>query len=193
RRHRELRNFAGMDVGAEPHDLLFGAVHHFELERCAGVIMPDLDGIDAMPVRAFAARQQEIDRGGGGAAVDHARVAERLAVVAALGVRRERERTDDIGGGVGHARRQNLFLRARISANTCAAALPVMPMPAATSGRSARRNGLASFSSPMVTGIVGSPLAICCLTCTSRAASTALAGSMVRAKRILAAVYSCPQ
>ena len=35
-----------------------------------------------------------------------------------------------------------------------------MPMPAATSGRSARRNGLASFSSPMVTGMVGRPFSI---------------------------------
>ena len=64
---------------------------------------------------------------------DDARIAERLAVVAAFRVRRERERADDVGGG-GHARRQNLFFRALISANTCAAALPVMPMPAATSG-----------------------------------------------------------
>ena len=35
----------------------------------AGVIVPDLGGIDAVPVRALAARQQEIDRGRGGAAV----------------------------------------------------------------------------------------------------------------------------
>ena len=39
--------------------------------------------------------------------------------------------------------------------------LPAMPMPAATSGTSARRNGFANFSSPMVTGMVGSPFASC--------------------------------
>src|SRR5665213_3397354 len=86
-----------------------------------------------------------------------------------------------------------LFLRVRISANTCAAGFPAMPMPAATSGWSARRNELASFSSPMVTGMVGSPAAICCLACASRAASAELSGSTVRAKRILARVYSWPQ
>jgi hypothetical protein len=33
-------------------------------QRVARVIVPDFDRIDPMPVRAFAARQQEIDRGG---------------------------------------------------------------------------------------------------------------------------------
>ncbi len=77
----------------------FGAVDDFELERRAGVIVPDLDGVDAVPVRALAARQQEIDRGRGGAAVDHAGIAEGLAVVAAFGMRLEIERADDVGGG----------------------------------------------------------------------------------------------
>src|SRR5665213_3193824 len=76
RRHRELRHLVAVDVGAEPDDFFFRAVHHFELERRAGVIVPDLGGVDTMPVRALAARQQEIDRGGGGAAVDDARIAD---------------------------------------------------------------------------------------------------------------------
>jgi hypothetical protein len=46
--------------------------------------VPDLDGVDAVPVRALAARQQEQDRGRDGAAVDLARIAEGLAVVTAL-------------------------------------------------------------------------------------------------------------
>ena len=88
-----------MDVGAEPDDLFFGAVDDFELERRAGVIVPDLDRVDAVPVRALAARQQELDRGGGGAAVDVARVAKGLAIVPAFGVRLEIELGDDVGGG----------------------------------------------------------------------------------------------
>src|ERR1035441_9323951 len=75
-----------MDVGAEPDDLLFGAVHHFELEGRASVVVPDFDRVDAVPVRAFAARQQEINRRGGGAAVDHtgsgARASARMMSVA---------------------------------------------------------------------------------------------------------------
>ena len=81
-----------MDIGAEPNNLLFGAVHYFELERRAGVVVPDFDRIDAVPVRAFAARQQEINRRGGGAAVNDTRIAERLALMPALGVRRARAR-----------------------------------------------------------------------------------------------------
>jgi hypothetical protein len=81
-----------MDIGAEPNNLLFGAVHYFELERRAGVVAPDFDRIDAVPVRAFAARQQEINRRGGGAAVNDTRIAERLAIMPALGVRRARAR-----------------------------------------------------------------------------------------------------
>src|SRR5712691_225401 len=55
----------------------------------------DLDRIDAMPVRALAARQQEIDRGRGGArTVDRAWVAEGLAKMAAFGMRLELEQRD---------------------------------------------------------------------------------------------------
>src|SRR5262249_45305051 len=83
----------------------------------------------------------------------------------------------------------NLFLRVRISAKTSAAGLPAMPMPEATSGTSARRNGLASFSSPSVTGIVGSLFAICCFACVSRAASALLFGWLVSANLIFAVVH----
>src|SRR6516225_6474445 len=50
--------------------------------------------------------------------------------------------------------RQDLFLRSRISANTFHAGLPVSPTDFATSGTSARRNGFAAFSAPMVDGMV---------------------------------------
>ena len=95
-----------MDIGAEPDDLLFGAVHNFKLERRAGVIMPDLDRVDAVPARAFAACQQEINRRRGGAAVNDTRIAEGLAIMPALGVRRERERADDVGGALSRGHRE---------------------------------------------------------------------------------------
>src|SRR5581483_3633644 len=98
RRDRELRHLVGVNVGAQRHDLLLGAVDHFELERAAGVIVPDLDGVDAVPVRALAAGQQEQDGGRSGAAVMAARVAEGLAVMPAFGMRLEPQLADDIGG-----------------------------------------------------------------------------------------------
>ena len=65
----------------------------------ARVVVPDLDRIDPVPVRALAAREQEIDRRRGGTpAVDRAAVPERLAVVSALGVGPEIEQADDVRG-----------------------------------------------------------------------------------------------
>jgi hypothetical protein len=46
-----------MNVAAEAEDFRLGAVDDLELEGGTGVIVPDLDGIDAVPVRTFAARQ----------------------------------------------------------------------------------------------------------------------------------------
>ena len=63
RRHDRLRRFAGSEVGAEPDAALPAVIGDLQRQRAAGVIMPDLHRIDAMPVRALAARQQEIDRG----------------------------------------------------------------------------------------------------------------------------------
>ena len=70
-----------------------------QAQRRAGMEVPRLRRIDAMPVRALAARQQEIDRGRGSAAVDRRRIAERLAEMPALRMRREGEHADDVGGG----------------------------------------------------------------------------------------------
>lgn len=55
---------------------------------------------------ALAARQQEINRRGGGAAVDHAGIAEGLAIMPALGMRGERERADDVGGALSLGHRE---------------------------------------------------------------------------------------
>src|ERR1700730_17459850 len=108
----------------------------------------------------------------------------------ALRMRHEVEAAHDVGGG---ERDQNLFFRSRISAKTCHAGAPASPTDLATSGRSARRNGLAVFSSPMVEGIVGLRSAPRRATSCSRADSAALPGSIVLAKRMLACVYSWPQ
>src|ERR1700722_595237 len=181
------------DVTAERHalDASF-ALRDFELKRRAGMPMPDFDRIDAVPVRAFAARQQKIDRGRCRAsALDLARVAKHLTEMPAFRMRFQIEQPDDVAGGKAAA--QNRFLRSRISANTFHAGLPARPSDFATSAASARRNGLAAFSAPIVAGMVGLPAASCCLTCSARAASALLFGSMVLAKRMFASVYSWPQ
>ena len=69
RRHDRLRHFAGGEIGTEPDAALAVIVGNLQRQRAAGVIMPDLHRIDAMPMRALAARQQEIDRGGARASV----------------------------------------------------------------------------------------------------------------------------
>src|SRR5580658_6002605 len=154
--------------------------------------MPDFDRIDPVPMRAFAARQQKIDRGRCRApALDLARVAKHLAEMAALRMRFQIEQPDDVACGKAFA--QNRFLRSRISANTFHAGLPARPSDFATSALSARRNGFSAFSAPMVAGMVALPAPRSCFTSSARAASALLSGSMVLAKRILASVYSWPQ
>src|SRR6266481_6647787 len=64
RRHDGLWQFAGREIRAEPETPLPVVIRSLQCQRAAGVIMPDLDRVDAMPVRALAARQQEIVRGG---------------------------------------------------------------------------------------------------------------------------------
>jgi len=64
RRHDRLRPLAGREIGTERHQMRCAAVMgDLQHQRTAGIVMPDLDGIDAMPVRTIAAREQEIDRG----------------------------------------------------------------------------------------------------------------------------------
>ncbi len=103
RRHDGLGPFAGGDVGTEldrvRRAILIGDL---QIERAAGVIVPDLDGIDAMPVRAVAPRQQVVDRSrtrpscGIGTGV-----AKRLAIIPAFGMRPQFEARNDIVGA-GH-------------------------------------------------------------------------------------------
>src|SRR4029077_5850771 len=147
---------------------------------------------DAMPLRAFAACEQKINRGRDRAAIrDLLWVAESLAEVAALRVRLEGEHTDDVL--CTQRRHQKRFFRSRISANTFQAGWPPRPSDLASSELSARRNGLAAFSAPIVAGMVGLPAARSFATSSARAASALLFGSMLLANRILASVYSWPQ
>src|SRR6185312_9187881 len=65
-------------------------------ERRAGVVMPDLVGIDPMPVRALAGLQQEVDGGRGAARLVGRAV--HLAKMPALGMRLQPEAGNDLGG-----------------------------------------------------------------------------------------------
>src|ERR1700722_1459262 len=110
RRNDALRALAGREIAAE-HDALAAARRrNFELERRARVPMPDLDRVDAMPVRTLAARQQKIDRGGrrtgdADAALPRERgrqrerdIAKGLPVMPAFRMRLQIQDPDHIGG-----------------------------------------------------------------------------------------------
>jgi biopolymer transport protein ExbB len=92
------RNKAAMErvrgFGAELHAALSVLIGDLQDQRVAGVIVPDFDRIDAMPVRAFAACQQEIDRGG---ARTSAGVAKGLAIVPAFRMRLQFEPRNNLG------------------------------------------------------------------------------------------------
>src|SRR5579871_2139776 len=160
-------------------------------QRTSGIVVPGLDRIDAVPVRAVAAHEQEVDRGGMRAPVGiDALVAKSLAVIPAFGMRPEFEPRDDVGSRWCH---QDLFLRSRSSPNTSVAFAPFMCSFVATSGSSARRNTLAFFSSPSRTGIVGLFAARSFATSSARVFSAGLSLSTVSANFTFEAVYSWPQ
>src|SRR5262249_37354302 len=149
-------------------------------QRRARVIVPGLDRIDAMPVRAFATRQQEIDRGRIGASLRVvALVAKRLAIMPAFRMRLQLEPRDDVGSR--GRRHQDLFLRSRSSPKISAGSAPFMCSLAATDGSSARRNTFAFFSSPSSVGTVGLFSARSFATSAARACSTGLSDSTVNA------------
>src|ERR1700754_430098 len=188
-----LWHFAGGKIRAESNAMMAAVIRNQQRQRTSRVIMPDLDRIDAVPMRAFAARQQEIDRGGNGASVRiKTRIAKSLAKMPAFGMRLELKPRDDVGGGR-RPNHQDLFLRSRSSPNTSAALAPFRCTLAATDGSSARKNTFAFFSSASSVGIVGLPAARSRVTSSARAFRSGLFGSMVSANLTLAAVYSWPQ
>src|SRR5258708_33271145 len=83
-RDNGLRHFARSEIGTEPDAAPAAIVCDLQAQRVACVIMPDFDRIDAMPVRALAPRQQEMDRRGQRTAVrDDATGTKRLAILPA--------------------------------------------------------------------------------------------------------------
>src|SRR6185503_3829522 len=97
-RHDGLRQLALVEVDADAHMAHALAVAaEREFERRAGVVMPDLVGIDPMPVRALAGLQQEVDGGRGAARLVGRAV--HLAKMPALGMRLQPEAGNDLGGG----------------------------------------------------------------------------------------------
>src|SRR5258706_6555910 len=63
-RDNGLRHFARSEIGTKSDAAPAAIVGNLQAQRVACVIMPDFHRIDAMPVRALAPRQQEMDRGG---------------------------------------------------------------------------------------------------------------------------------
>src|SRR5579862_4210348 len=114
-RHGGLRPFAGGKIAAQLEMLdATRIMGDFERKRCAGIPMPHLGGVDAVPMRALAALEQKIDRGG-------CRIAKRLAEMTALRMRLKiKEANHGIRGQIlrAESRGQKRFLRSRISANT---------------------------------------------------------------------------
>ena len=94
-----LRPLPGTEVGAERivvDDLAL--VADPELQRRAGVPVPDLGGVDAMPVRNVLALEQVVDRGRVRAGARDV-IAEGLAIPAARGMALELEKSDDVVSG----------------------------------------------------------------------------------------------
>src|SRR5262245_16586800 len=97
--HDRLRTFTGSDIRPERHRASRAVSMDVELERSAGVPVPGLGGIDAVPMGTLPAREQEIDRGRSRApALDRARIAEGLPEMSAFGMRREVQQADHLGG-----------------------------------------------------------------------------------------------
>ena len=96
RRHHHLRALASGEIRSECHALDWSLVMRCDLERQRGASMevPDLNGIDPMPMRALAAREQEIDRRRSGAPIDAAAIAKGLAKMPTLRMRLEIEQIE---------------------------------------------------------------------------------------------------
>jgi hypothetical protein len=99
RRDDSLWALAGDKIVAQLNHLVAPVCCDFKFERRAGVKVPDFGGIDAVPLRAFPAREQKINRGRRGtAAIDLAYIAEDLAEMSTLRMRLQIQQSDDLGG-----------------------------------------------------------------------------------------------
>ena len=96
-RNERLRAFTRTQIHANPHvDDLYAVSRHGKGQRRPRVPVPDLDGIDPVPMGDFAGRQQKIDRGGDGPAIVIHRISKRLAIVPTLWVRFQFQYPDDL-------------------------------------------------------------------------------------------------
>ena len=93
-RYDDLRRLAQPEIAAEP-EMMNGMaiIAHREFQSGARIMMPDLVGIDFVPVRAFARLEQEEDRGAGATA--RIRRPEGLAKMPAFGMRPQPEAGND--------------------------------------------------------------------------------------------------
>jgi hypothetical protein len=87
-----LRLVTGRKACAENDDRMPDAVGDLQFQRRARIKVPYLDGIDAVPMRALASPQQEINRRRCGAAIQLKRIAERFAKLPAFGMRLQASR-----------------------------------------------------------------------------------------------------
>src|SRR5690606_10758558 len=99
RRHHRLWPFACQKVRSEDDALVRAErLGKAEEERRAGMEMPDFCGVtDAMPGGSFAGGEEVVDRRRMGPAAENGVVAERLAEMAAFGMRFQPEKGDDPG------------------------------------------------------------------------------------------------
>jgi hypothetical protein len=98
-RHHHLEPVDARDVGAEPEiPRLSGMFGDRQRQRRPGLPQPDLRGIDTVPMRDLARRQQELDCRRGAAAAIRRAVAPHLGIVPALRMGCETQAADHFGG-----------------------------------------------------------------------------------------------
>ena len=139
RRNDRLRHFARGEIGTKSNAAPIIAIGDMQGQCAAGVIVPDLDRVDAMPMRSSMARQQEIDRGRQRASAGVERGSRNVSRKWPPSGCGASEPRDDLGSGI-RRDHQDLFLRSRNSPNTSAALAPFIRTPAATEARRAQEH-----------------------------------------------------
>lgn len=95
-RHLDLRTLALGNRGPKRVHLHPGIGRNLQAEGAAGVVVPDLSAVDAVPTRALAVAKKEVNCAPSAAIVAPGLVAPGFGKVAALGVRPQIERFDDV-------------------------------------------------------------------------------------------------
>ena len=126
RRHNGLRALAGGEIVAKSHTLAASVRCDFELQRRAGIKVPDFNRVDAVPMGSLPAREQKINRSRcGTATIDHMRIPEYFAVMPTLRVWFQIKKPDDFcGGEVWRTQVQSPSLSFQIALDDATAAAP---------------------------------------------------------------------